>query len=197
MKNSSISRRNLVKGAALGTAAMGAMSAASALADEAAAPAGVEFADEYDVVVLGMGGAGMCAAIAAYEEGAKVLLCEKAPAGQEPCNTKVAGQVILSTDDADQFYTYLTHLMGFYTNYDPECLRAYADAAAENFDWMVNVLGGDPELLYPTKTADWPTPFHYDEHDASALADEAAAPAGVEFADEYDVVVLGMGGAGM
>ena len=166
MKNSSISRRNLVKGAALGTAAIGAMSAATALADEAAAPAGVEFADEYDVVVLGMGGAGMCAAIAAYEEGAKVLLCEKAPAGQEPCNTKVAGQVILSTDDADQFYTYLTHLMGFYTNYDPECLRAYADAATENFDWMVNVLGGDPELIYPTKTADWPTPFHYDEHDS-------------------------------
>ena len=39
--------------------------------------------------------------------------------------------------------------MGFYTNYDPECLRAYADAAAENFDWMVNVLGGDPELDLP------------------------------------------------
>ena len=166
MAAATITRRNLVKGAALGTAAIGAMSAATALADEAAAPAGVEFADEYDVVVLGMGGAGMCAAIAAYEEGAKVLLCEKAPAGQEPCNTKVAGQVILSTDDADQFYTYLTHLMGFYTNYDPECLRAYADAAAENFDWMVNVLGGDPELIYPTKTADWPTPFHYDEHDS-------------------------------
>ena len=165
MKSTTISRRNLVKGAAMGAAAMGAMGAAAALADEAA-PAGVEFAEEYDVVVLGMGGAGMCAAIAAYEEGAKVLLCEKAPAGQEPCNTKVAGQVILSTDDADQFYTYLTHLMGFYTNYDPECLRAYADAAAENFDWMVNVLGGDPELIYPTKTADWPTPFHYDEHDS-------------------------------
>ena len=166
MAAATLTRRNLVKGAALGTAAVAALGSTAAVADEAAAPAGVEFADEYDVVVLGMGGAGMCAAIAAYEEGAKVLLCEKAPAGQEPCNTKVAGQVILSTDDADQFYTYLTHLMGFYTNYDPECLRAYADAAAENFDWMVNVLGGDPELLYPTKTADWPTPFHYDEHDS-------------------------------
>ena len=166
MAAATITRRNLVKGAALGTAAVAALGSTAAVADEAAAPAGVEFADEYDVVVLGMGGAGMCAAIAAYEEGAKVLLCEKAPAGQEPCNTKVAGQVILSTDDADQFYTYLTHLMGFYTNYDPECLRAYADGAAENFDWMVNVLGGDPELIYPTKTADWPTPFHYDEHDS-------------------------------
>ena len=165
MAAATITRRNLVKGAALGTAAVAALGSTAALADETA-PAGVEFAEEYDVVVLGMGGAGMCAAIAAYEEGAKVLLCEKAPAGQEPCNTKVAGQVILSTDDADQFYTYLTHLMGNYTNYDPECLRAYADGAAENFDWMVNVLGGDPELLYPTKTADWPTPFHYDEHDS-------------------------------
>ena len=95
MAAATITRRNLVKGAALGTAAVAALGSTAALADETA-PAGVEFAEEYDVVVLGMGGAGMCAAIAAYEEGAKVLLCEKAPAGQEPCNTKVAGQVASS-----------------------------------------------------------------------------------------------------
>ena len=154
MAAATITRRNLVKGAALGTAAVAALGSTAALADETA-PAGVEFAEEYDVVVLGMGGAGMCAAIAAYEEGAKVLLCEKAPAGQEPCNTKVAGQVILSTDDADQFYTYLTHLMGNYTNYDPECLRAYADGAAENWDWMINVLHGDPDVMYWSEEPDW------------------------------------------
>lgn len=118
------------------------------------------------VVVLGMGGAGMNAAIAAYEQGAKVLLCEKAPEGEEPCNTKYAGQVILSTDDADSFYTYLKQLMGKYTNYDDEALRAYCDGAAENWDWMLNTLGGDPDLMYPTVTPDWSTPFHYDEHDS-------------------------------
>ena len=163
MASSNVTRRDLIKGAALGAAAAGALSVAgTAVADEA----GTEFAEEYDVVVLGMGGAGMNAAIAAYEQGAKVLLCEKAPEGEEPCNTKYAGQVILSTDDADSFYTYLKQLMGKYTNYDDEALRAYCDGAAENWDWMLNTLGGDPDLMYPTVTPDWSTPFHYDEHDS-------------------------------
>ena len=62
MASSNITRRDLVKGAALGAAAAGALSVAgTAVADEA----GTEFAEEYDVVVLGMGGAGMNAAIAA------------------------------------------------------------------------------------------------------------------------------------
>ncbi len=169
--NANVTRRDLVKGAALGAAAIGAASVmtGSAHAKDASAKADAagDFDEQYDVVVLGMGGAGMNAAIAAYEEGAKVLLCEKAPEGQEPCNTKVAGQVILSTDDADAFYTYLTHLMGKFRNYDDDCLRAYADGAAENFDWMVNTLGGDPDLIYPDhKIPTWDTPFHYDEHDS-------------------------------
>lgn len=150
--SASITRRGLVKGAALGAVATSALCASSAVYAEEAAQG---FDEEYDVVVLGMGGAGMCAAIAAYEEGAKVLLCEKAPEGQEPCNTKVAGQVVLSTDDADQFYTYLTALMGNYTNYDADCLRAYADGAAENWDWMINVLGGDPDVMYWPELPDW------------------------------------------
>ena len=55
MAAATITRRNLVKGAALGTAAVAALGSTAALADETA-PAGVEFAEEYDVVVLGMGG---------------------------------------------------------------------------------------------------------------------------------------------
>ena len=77
-----VSRRNLIKGAALGTAAVSAMGAVSAWASEA--PAEPAWDAEYDVVVLGLGGAGANAAVAAYEEGAKVLVCEKAPEGQEP-----------------------------------------------------------------------------------------------------------------
>lgn len=162
MAATTVTRRNLVKGAALGAAALGTVGVAGAAF--AGEPAGVAFDEEYDVVVLGMGGAGMNAAVAAYEEGAKVLLCEKAPKGQEPCNTKVAGQVILSTDDPEQFYIYLKQLMGTYQNYDDEALRAYCEGAAENFTWMVETLGGNPDLIYPTKTCDWPTPFHYDLH---------------------------------
>ena len=146
----------MVKGAALGAATMGALGVAgTALADEAAS-----FDEEYDVVVLGMGAAGMVAAIAAYEEGAKVLLCEKAPEGEISGNTRFAGQNILSTDDADAFYAYLTGLMGNYKNYDAECLRAYADEAAQNWDWSVNVLGIDPAKACPEEESGIGTPNH-------------------------------------
>ena len=152
---STITRRQLVQGAALGASVGIVASAGVALADEAQA-----FDEEYDVVVLGMGAAGMCAAIAAYEEGAKVLLCEKAPEGAVSGNTRFAGQNVLSTDDADAFYTYLTGLMGNYANYDAECLRAYADEAAKNWEWSIDVLGVDPEKACPQDESGIGTPNH-------------------------------------
>ena len=164
---STITRRDLVKGAAMGAAATAALGTASAFAAESA-KADEGFDEEYDVVVLGMGAAGMNAAIAAYEEGAKVLLCEKAPEGAVSGNTRFAGQNVLSTDDADAFYKYLTGLMGNYGNYDAECLRAYADEAAKNWDWSINVLGVDPEKACPEDesgigTPDHPTWVHKDD----------------------------------
>ena len=56
----SITRRNLVTGTALAGAAA-AVNAMPVFAAE-----GEAFDDEYDVVVVGMGGAGMNAAVAAY-----------------------------------------------------------------------------------------------------------------------------------
>ena len=81
-----ISRRNLLKGgAALTAGTIVAGGAGLALADEAK-PA-YEYAKllseapanqtETDVLVIGGGGAGICAALAASEQGAKVVLCEK------------------------------------------------------------------------------------------------------------------------
>ena len=121
-----LNRRNFVRGAAA-MGAVGAMGAAGvAWADAAPAAADdVAWDAEYDVVVLGLGGAGANAAVAAYEEGAKVLVCEKAPEGQEPCNTKVAGQSVMSTDDPDALYSYLAQLMGDYGNWDEEALRGF------------------------------------------------------------------------
>lgn len=48
---------------------------------EGSGESGVDWAAEYDVVVIGYGGAGASAAIAAAGEGAKVLVVEKAPEG--------------------------------------------------------------------------------------------------------------------
>ena len=99
-----ISRRGFLKGMAASALGVGVMGA-SAIAEE---KSGIAWDAEYDVVVLGYGGAGANAAVAAYEEGAKVLLTDKAPAGLEGGNTQASGQFIMSTDDPEQLYTYLT-----------------------------------------------------------------------------------------
>ena len=144
-----LTRRNFVKGAALGAVAAGAMSAATAWAEEAASADDVAWDGEYDVVVLGLGGAGANAAVAAYEEGAKVLVCEKAPEGQEPCNTKASGQFVIATDDAEALYGYFSQLMGSFHNWDEEALRGMCEGAAGNWEWMTGPMGGDPDVICP------------------------------------------------
>ena len=57
---------------------------------------------EADVVVVGFGGAGAATAITAHGLGAKVLMLEKAPEGEEGGNTRVAGQGYLYVYDVDK-----------------------------------------------------------------------------------------------
>ena len=145
-----ISRRSFLKGTAAGALmfAAGSSLAGSAVAESAD---GIQWDGEYDVVVLGYGGAGANAAVAACESGAKVLLVDKAPTGLEGGNTMASGQFIMATDDPDQLYTYLTTLMGKFQNWDDEAVRAYCNGCAENYDWMVGPMGGDPEIICPTE----------------------------------------------
>ena len=126
MALSNISRRDLVKGAACATVAAGAMGAVAAHASEAA-PADINWDGEYDVVVMGLGAAGCNAAVAAYEEGVKVLAVEKAAEGSAPCNSNAAGQNVIATDDADALYAYFSALMGNFENWDEEALRAMCE----------------------------------------------------------------------
>ena len=147
---SKLSRRQFLRGAAVGTAGAalagkGLLQSVPAMADEPAWDA------EYDVVVLGYGGAGANAAVAAYEQGAKVLLAEKAPEGGEGGNTAVSGQFVMATDDPDGLYEYLTTLMGKFQNWDPEAVRAYCEGCAENYNWMTKTMGGDPAVISPTE----------------------------------------------
>ena len=107
----------------------------------------IDWADEYDVIVAGYGGAGATAAITAADEGAKVLLAEKAPEGQEGGNTKYSGQGIMGTDDADALYKYVQGMRGLFTHTLPdEMIRAFADGAYENRQWLID-LGADPAKL--------------------------------------------------
>lgn len=53
----------------------------------------IEWDGAYDDVVIGFGGAGAVAAKNAAEDGAKVLIVEKAPEGHEGGNTRYSGQM--------------------------------------------------------------------------------------------------------
>lgn len=76
-----INRRGLLKGSIFGMAAAGASVIPVAVQAQAAAPVKTE---EYDVVVIGCGCAGMAAALEAADKGAKVVILEKmSPSGRQ------------------------------------------------------------------------------------------------------------------
>ena len=106
-----LTRRNFIAGAALGTAALSA-TAAGALASEKTSQ-DITWDASYDVVVLGIGFAGMVAAMSAADAGASVLLSEKLAEGPSGGNSKVCGQMFLNGNgDVDATRAYLSALCG-------------------------------------------------------------------------------------
>ena len=123
-----ISRKSFVKGA-LGLGAVGILAGCASSASSTAAPAPsaaapaekkeFTFADtvrwdaQYDVVVMGMGAAGMVAAKTAADNGAKVVIVEKCEEGKAGGNTKVCGQLFAyANGDKDAAKSYYTALAG-------------------------------------------------------------------------------------
>ena len=147
-----LTRRDFLKGAAVGAAGVatfGVLGACGTPKTTPTAAGDITWDAEYDVVVLGYGAAGANAAVSAFENGAKVLLAEKAPAGSEGGNSQVSGQFVMATDDPAQLNTYLTTLMGKFKNWDNEAVQAYCNGCAENFAWMTGAMGGDPAIICP------------------------------------------------
>ena len=142
-----MSRRGFagVAGAAgIGMAATGFVGAAAARADEVSASVGnlpAEWDAEADVVVIGMGGAGLSAAIAAKLAGAEsVITLEAAPEEEAGGTTRVSGDMLMIPDDVDGAVAYQTALNGPYT-VDPDCMRAWAEGVTANYDWLTQDLG--------------------------------------------------------
>ncbi len=108
-----------------------------------------------DVVVVGYGAAGAATAISAHDLGAKVLILEKAPEGEEGGNTRVAAQGYLNTSDANQAAEYLTALCGPFTVPD-DMIRVWADEMGKNNEWVASI-GGDPqEHQHPPAGVEYP-----------------------------------------
>jgi succinate dehydrogenase/fumarate reductase flavoprotein subunit len=96
-----------------------------------------------DVVVVGFGAAGFAAAVTAHDLGAKVVMLEKAPEGEEGGNTRVAGQGYLNISEPEKAASYLTALCGPYT-VPPAMVAVWADEMCRNNAWLQS-LGGDPQ----------------------------------------------------
>ena len=117
-----------------------------------------DWSDEVDVIVVGFGIAGGCAAVSAAAAGARVLVLERAAAAGG--TTAMAGghfylgggtEVQRATghdDSADAMYDYLVAV-----SREPELdkIRAYADGSVEHFDWLEDLGFQFERSFYPGK----------------------------------------------
>ncbi len=112
-------RRTFLKATSAGA---GAAALTGVLASEAAGAA-TRWDLETDVVILGYGGAGACAAIEAHDAGAKVLILEKQPQATHYPNTRTAAGAVYAADPTG----------------DPAALKDYAKAimSGDNLPWML------------------------------------------------------------
>ena len=140
-----INRRGLLKGSIFGMAAAGASVIPVAVQAQAAAPVKTE---EYDVVVIGCGCAGMAAALEAADKGAKVVILEKMsrPAG----NTIFAGGHFNATntyvqkaqglqDTIDDFYRDM--MIVSQQRGDKALTRQYCEMSGSAIQWLTDECG--------------------------------------------------------
>ena len=101
MKEGSMNRRSFLKGLAVSAVGAAGVSLAGCAPKSASGESigdftfaeTVKWDGEYDVIVVGFGGAGAVAAKTAADEGAGVLLLDKAPEGHEGGNTRYCAQM--------------------------------------------------------------------------------------------------------
>ncbi len=103
----------------------------------------IKWDGEYDVVVVGFGGAGAVAAKTAADAGAGVLIVEKAPEGEEGGNTRYCGQLFAyGNNDYEATLAYYKQLAGGH-DVPEEMLEVYADSIARMADILADEFGAN------------------------------------------------------
>jgi 3-oxo-5alpha-steroid 4-dehydrogenase len=142
--------------------------------------------DEADVVVVGFGGAGACAALEANTNGARVLVLDRFHGGGA---TAISGGVFYAgggthiqskagvTDDADEMFRYLSlEVRGVVSD---ETLRDFCDTSVDNLTWLEEQGVPFEASLCPYKTS-YPTDdyyLYYSGNEGFTPYKEAAKPA--------------------
>jgi succinate dehydrogenase/fumarate reductase flavoprotein subunit len=99
------------------------------------------------VVVIGFGGAGASTAVSAADSGAKVLLLEKAPEGEEGGNTRYALQLVLIPKDKEAGILYFKGLRGLYEDQSDEVIELIVTETMANQDWLIKTMGANPDTI--------------------------------------------------
>ena len=116
---------------------------------------------EYDVVVVGMGMAGLTSAISAADAGANVLISEKAPEHEAGGNSRVCHQLYGTINNVDKGMEYYSAMRGDYKSTSDDVLRAYVEGMSELDDFLVS-LGADKDKI--TSWADCGISSYETEH---------------------------------
>lgn len=148
-KNDALSRRSFIKGsgmaalgaAALGLAGCGPKPAQNAANDAATSVADISWDEEYDVIVVGAGAAGLAtaAALATEGEGLTTLLLEKGSTPTGSGNSPVCSGSFHITDDPNNFALYVKALVEGFTSTPASMYETYAQGAAENWGWLTGL----------------------------------------------------------
>lgn len=97
----------------------------------------------YDVVVLGFGGAGATAARFAADNGAKVLLVDAAPEGHEGGNTRYSAQLIGTGNDFNELKKYYKNLTAP-MSLDEDMIDTYVEGMVNTPKYVTEYLGVKP-----------------------------------------------------
>jgi succinate dehydrogenase/fumarate reductase flavoprotein subunit len=122
-----------------------------------------DWQDEADVVVVGYGGAGVCAALEAARAGADVLALERAGGGGGTTamstahiymggGTRVQKAVGLEDTTEDMF----RFLMASADEPDEERVRLFCDESVDHFDWLVEQGVPFKDSIWPERTPEQP-----------------------------------------
>jgi len=101
---------------------------------------------EYDVVVIGMGFAGSTAAIEAADNGASVLITEKAPEGEAGGNSRVCHQLFATVDTVEGGMEYYSAMRGEFTSTSDEMLTTFMEGMTHLQDYVAS-LGTSKETM--------------------------------------------------
>ena len=160
-------RREFIKTATattMGIAAAQMMQAAYAMAaetpanDVASSVDEIQWDEEYDVLVVGGGCAGMASAVVVATEGdgASCLLLEKGPSSYGNGNSIFSSGNCFTGENADDIFEYLKELRGEFTGTPDAILRAFANELPQHRDWLASI-GAGPDYIedHPKKYGEW------------------------------------------